>query len=244
MSSNASVKELEALKNALDQHSIVAITDVAGRITYVNEKFCAISQYSREELMGQDHRILNSGYHPKEFMRELWRTIAAGKVWKGEVRNKAKDGSFYWVDVTIVPFMNEEGKPYQYVAIRTDITARKAQETELQKKNEELKHLNERKDDFINSVSHELRTPLTIIHGSISLMADGLLGEINEKQRKYLTKTIENVDRLTLLINELLDISIIEKGKLKLNKRNVDLVALVEEVVANFIPQAEKKGWL
>lgn len=124
-------RQLENINFALDKSAIVAITDKYGKITYVNDLFCEISKYKRKELIGQDHRIINSGYHSKEFMKVLRETIKSGNIWQGEIKNRAKDGTFYWVATTIVPLLDDSGKPDQYIAIRSDISKRKQAEALL-----------------------------------------------------------------------------------------------------------------
>lgn len=187
------LNELLDIKFALDESTIVAITDHSGKIVYVNDQFCQISKYSQEELIGRDHSIINSGYHSKEFFRGLWRTIAKGEVWKGEIKNKAKDGTPYWVDTTIVPFLNKEGKPYQYLAIRSEITNRKKVEEELKQmatriidvQEEERKRLSRNLHDGIgqNLYSHLItisRIHAELDHPLITQMRDEATAIIEE----------------------------------------------------------------
>ncbi|MFJ5758622.1 PAS domain-containing protein [Neobacillus sp. NPDC093182] len=189
-----SMQELIDIKFALDESSIVAITDSRGTITYVNEQFSQISKYPKEELLGQDHRILNSGYHPNSFFKEMWKTIGSGKVWKGEIRNRAKDGTFYWVDTTIVPFMNDKGKPYQYLAIRYEITERKRVEQELQKmmttiidvQEEERKRLSRNLHD---GIGQNLYSHLITINRLLSEMDHPLLWQMQNEA----TQLIEEI---------------------------------------------------
>ncbi len=235
-----SLKELSDYKFALDQSSIVAITDQKGIINYVNENFCKISKYSKEELLGKDHRIINSGYHPKEFIRDLWVTIANGNIWRGELKNKAKDGSYYWVDTTIIPFLNENQKPYQYIAIRADISSRKKVEEELMLLNEELeqrvKHRTEELESFSYSVSHDLRAPLRAINGYAKMFEEDYNKILDNEAKRLLGVIQDNAKKMGTLIDELLAFSRI--GRKEFNKVEIDVKLLIEKILNEYFKSA------
>ncbi len=225
------LKELADFKRALDAHAIVAITDAQGRITYVNDMFCAISKYSREELLGQDHRIVNSGHHPKAFMQDLWHTILAGQVWKGEIKNRAKDGTFYWVEATIVPFLGPDGKPVQFLAIRADITQRKESEEAL-RQSQKLESLGV----LAGGIAHDFNNLLTVILGNANLGALSLPSE--SAARPYLVQIEAACLRAADLTRQLLTYA----GRGQLQVLDVDLNRLVEEMTQLMAVSISKKA--
>src|SRR5215472_5094951 len=215
-----SMRDVTDVKYAIDQSAIVATTNTRGTITYVNDKFCEISKYSREELLGQDHRILNSHHHPPEFMRDLWTTIANGRVWRGEIRNRAKDGSLYWVDTTIVPFLDARGKPYQYMAIRYEITARKHQEEQLREQ-AALTRLGE----MAAVVAHEVKNPIAGIRGALQVIESRL--PVEQRDRAVIGDIIARLDALNGIVHDLL----LYARPRALARVPVDLRGLIEETM-------------
>jgi PAS domain S-box-containing protein len=235
----SSLRELEDLKFALDQHCNVSRTDEEGIITFVNEKFCSISKFSRDELMGKNHRVVNSGHHPKEFFGELWRTIKSGQSWKGKIKNRTKDGTLFWSDTTIVPFCDTQGKPFQYIAIRTDITSLKRIEEELRRAKDIAEQASRAKSEFLANMSHEIRTPLNGIMGMTDL---ALETELSREQREYLETVKASSDTLLTVINDILDFSKIEAGKIDLEVADFDLRDTLETTLKTLAVRADEKG--
>nr|WP_212118268.1 PAS domain-containing sensor histidine kinase [Niallia circulans] len=194
-----SVREVSDITYALEQSSIIAFTDKRGIITKVNSKFCEISGYTREELIGKTHRIVNSGYHSKEFFRNVWQTIAQGEIWKGEIRNKRKDGTYYWVDTTIVPFLDKNNKPYQYLAIRNDITEKKRTEEVLHRQ-DKLAAVGQ----LAAGVAHEIRNPLTSIKGYAEFLS---MDETEKDRQEYFDIILDEIERVNSIVEEFMLLS-------------------------------------
>lgn len=249
----AATKELKQQQNALDQHAIVSMTDTDGNITYTNQHFRSISGYSDAELIGRNHRIINSGFHPPEMFEQLWQTITSGGVWHGEIKNINKAGDDYWVKATIMPLYDAAGQIDRFISIRTDITQQKQLEQDLKSSNEELYALNatldearqaaeaasEAKSAFLANMSHEIRTPMTGIIGMTELALDT---ELTATQRGYLGVVKSSADALLSILNDILDFSKIDAGKLAISPVETDLKALLTQCLKPAAVLARKKG--
>ena len=215
------LRGLDELRYALDQAAIVAATDQRGIITYANDKFCQLSQVLTQRAAGQDHRIVNSGHHRKEYIRDLWRTIANGVVWRGDLCNRAKDGTLYWVDTTIVPFLNGAGKPRQYLAIRYDITGRKRAEAELRER-AALVQLGE----VAAIVAHEVRNPLAGLRAALQVIVPRVP---DPRDREAMGAMIQRIDDLNDKVNDLLLYARPKPPRLQ----SLDVASLLNEVAAS-----------
>lgn len=236
----ATIAELRNQKFALDEHAIVSITDPKGDITYVNDKFCQSMGYEREELIGKNHRLLKSGRHTAEFYSQLWSTILAGQVWHAEMFNRTRQGQSILLDTTIVPFLDAKGQAREYVAIRTDITARYKAEVELsayrdrlqdlvEERTAELSASNRELESFSYSVSHDLRAPLRSIDGFSQALIDEYQGLLDEKGRDYLDRISKAAQRMGTLIDGLLVLSRVTRGDLQ--RQRINLSAIAEEII-------------
>ena len=229
-------KSLESQKEALDSSAIVAETDSRGKITYVNKKFIDISGYSESELIGQDHRILNSGYHEKSFFINLWKTISSGKIWTGEIKNKSKKGAYYWVDTTIYPVKTSTGKISKFIAIRFETTDKKRALEQIESDAKKFEEVSRIKTNFLSNMSHELRTPMNSIIGMIDLLKE----EDDIKDNPYIDALSSASDSLLSVVNDILDMQKIESGKIEIERDLFDLDSLVSETIHIMIPLASK----
>lgn len=226
------INELQHQQFAIDQAALITITDRHGYITHANEAFCKVSKYEEHELLGQKHSIVNSGYHPRSFFQEMWGTVRKGMLWRGEIHNRAKDGTFYWVDVTIVPFLyKDEGHdPYKYLFIRFDITERKNAEKQLIIAKDKAEEANRLKSNFLANMSHEIRTPLNGILGVVQLIE---IESENDTMLHYAHLIRESGKRLLNTINGILDLSRIEANRAEVSWEQVDIKALLNAFVAS-----------
>lgn len=236
---NRQVQAMEAITNALNKSALVSVTDKKGRIVRVNDIFCSVSGFREEELIGQDHSILSSGYHTQAFWKDLWATISKGAIWRGLVKNQARDGSFYWVDSTVTPMKDERGNVKAYLSIRQEVTQRMEYEEALKEAKERAEAANIAKSTFLANMSHEIRTPLNSVIGFTELL---LKTRLNDTQRQYMGLIHQSGNILLDLINDILDFSKIEAGKLELSPEKTDLWELVSQVADVIKYKVNEKG--
>ena len=241
---NKLLRDLDRQVESLNISALVSETDHRGIITYANGKFAEISGYSVEELVGKPHKIVNSKHHPKEFWKNYWETISRGEIWKGDICNRAKDGSLYWVAATVFPKRGLNGEIEGYAAVRINITEKQRIKAELEKSIQKSKELVAAKTTFLANMTHELRTPLNAIIGySQMLIEDNETGDFDQKTAiEDICRIASSGKHLLHLVNDVLDFSKMESQGLKVTVDNISLEHLVEQLEAIINPLAKKKG--
>ncbi|PHS22403.1 MAG: hypothetical protein COA84_12760 [Robiginitomaculum sp.] len=224
--------QLLAVNQALDNHALVTKSTPEGVFLTVNDAYCEKTQYTRDELIGKNHRMLDTGYHPPEVFEEIQSYILAGKVWTGQLQNKAKDGTIYWGDTTISPIKNGNGEIVECISIRRDIT-------DLLEAREQAERANQAKSEFLAMMSHELRTPMNAVLGMASLLK---ATDMDDQQREYITALTDGGEMLMTVLNDILDLSKIEAGKLEMETIDVDVRHAVKRLERLWGPNAEDKG--
>ena len=235
----AALRESEAFLSTVRTHAIVSVTDHAGRIVEANDNFCAISRFCRDELMGQHHRLINSGAQSAQYWEAMWLSISSGKPWQGEICNRAQDGSLYWLDSMIAPVLGAHGKVDRYVSISFDITERKAFEAKLQRETAKAEAANRAKSEFLANMSHEIRSPLNAVRGLTYLLRQSSL---DAEQRLFLDRITLASDALLQTINDVLDISKVEAGALTITRQPFALTKTISDVVAVMGYHGQTKG--
>lgn len=233
--------KLRKLSRAVEQSPVtVMITDVQGKIEYVNPKFTQVSGYAISEVIGKSPSILKSGSHGVDFYKDMWGTILKGEEWRGEFHNRRKDGQLYWELATISPLRNRDGKTTHFIAIKEDITERKKAEAELRKAKEDAEAANRAKSDFLSHMSHELRTPMTAILGFAQLLESFGEESFSERQNDCVKEILHAGYHLMELINEVLDLSSIESGKLSLSIEMVGIKPIIKDCISLILPLADQ----
>jgi len=238
----ARTAEIKHLTEALDAHAIVCMADAAGNITYANEKFCSISGYSSEELMGKTPGLLKSGVHEIAFYKNLWHTISSGATWQGQICNRHKNGDFYWVQSTITPTRTSTESTHRYISICTDITDVIREQEARRIAEMEADRANRAKSEFLSNMSHELRTPMNSILGFAQILDSSKKHPLDEKQKEHVRQILRGGEHLLDLINEVLDLARIEAGKLSLSIESIEVTALLDECLSVVHGQAQQRG--
>lgn len=239
MQLNAALMETQALMDTINVHAIVSEADGQGMITRVNDQFCRISGYTEEELVGADHRIVNSGVHPDSFWKDFWSVISTGMPWRGQICNRAKNGSLYWVDSMIAPFIGNDGQIEKFISIRMDITEHKEYERSLTEARENAEQATKSKAQFLANMSHEIRTPMNAILGMLQLVQTTGL---NARQQDYVSKADGAAKSLLGLINDILDFSKVEAGKMTLDAQPMRISTLMRDLSVILSANVKAKG--